>query len=103
MSVATSTRAGAKLPITVHGAGPWQLTGYEYVYALRQVAVTGGNVLAVTSDRDPNPRKPDPDYLSSKASWDLTATTPLKIPPGNYTLVFTIDVAVLHANTAPVM
>jgi hypothetical protein len=67
------------------------------------VAIKGGENLMLLSSNDPNPRKPDPDYLSSRSSADISAYTTLKLPPGNYTLVFTVDVAVLSANTAPVM
>jgi hypothetical protein len=101
VAMAGTARAGATLPVTVHGGGPWPLAGNEFVYAIRQVTVDGGNTLDVISDQDPNRSKPNPDYLSAKAPMEIAGKATLKLPPGNHTLVFTIDAALLVANTAP--
>jgi len=101
VAMAGTARAGAKVPVTVHGGGPWPLPGCEFVYALRQVTIDGGGTLDVISDQDPNRPKPNPDYLSGKAPWQITGKAILKLPPGNHTLVFTIDAALLVVNTAP--
>lgn len=101
VSIAGTARAGVRLPVRVRCGGPWQLPGCEYVYALRQVSVAGGGTLDIKSDRNPNALKPNPDYLSAKAPTEITGKTSLNLPPGKYTLVFTIDAAVLVANTAP--
>lgn len=101
VSIASTMRAGAKLPVTVHGGGPWRLPDCEYVYCLRQVSISGQPDLEVKSDESPRSSKPNADYLSAKPPQEINGAMRMKVAPGKYVLVCTIDVAMLKANTAP--
>jgi hypothetical protein len=101
VSIASKTRADTKLSFTVRGSGPWQLSGCEYVFALRAVSVTGGANLELKSDRSPSSKKSDPDFFSANAPFDIAGSMQINLPAGDYTLVFLVDVAILRAHTAP--
>ncbi len=103
-SLAGSIRAGKTVAISVNGGSPWPLPGVQYVYALRDVSTNGKGLALEHQGYRGQSRagiQSELDYLSAVSPQQITGKMKLDLPPGNYVLNVTVDVAVLHDKTAP--
>ena len=96
---------GQWLQFSLDYLGHWELPGTDSVKALRAVKGPGGRELLVMSGSDGGdgrgPTKPNLDLLSYGGPFDIDGRVKLDLPPGEHTLTFVVDAAVLPAGSKP--
>ncbi len=93
---ASQVRPGGMLQFGVHPSTVWQLPGVQYIYALRSITI-GQVTLPIRANRIGADAE-NADYLSASGPMDLSGRTKLEFAPGDYQMVFTVDVALLPSS-----
>jgi hypothetical protein len=92
--------SSSRTPVKVEYGGPWDLLGWQPIYALRSVTLEDGTAVSVQpSGYGGRQKKVDTKQLSSSGSFGIDATLAVDAKPGPHTLTFTVDTGLIDQDT----